>query len=142
MKTRALNFQNASVQSLSHVQLFGTPLTAAHQAFPSITNSWGLLKLMSIELVIPSNHLILCCPLLLLPSIFPRIRVFSNESVLCIRWPKYWSFRFSIIPSNEYSALISFRIDWFDLLSAHGFSRVFSNTTVQKHQFSSTQLSL
>ena len=120
MKTRALNFQNASVQSLSHVQLFGTPLTAAHQAFPSITNSWGLLKLMSIELVIPSNHLILCCPLLLLPSIFPRIRVFSNESVLCIRWPKYWSFRFSIIPSNEYSALISFRIDWFDLLEVQG----------------------
>ena len=142
MKTRALNFQNASVQSFSHVQLFGTPLTAAHQAFPSITNSWGLLKLMSIELVIPSNHLILCCPLLLLPSIFPRIRVFSNESVLCIRWPKYWSFRFSIIPSNEYSALISFRIDWFDLLAVQGLSRVFSNTTVQKHHFFGTQLSL
>ena len=142
MKTRALNFQNASVQSLSHVQFFGTPLTAAHQAFPSITNSWGLLKLMSIESVIPSNHLILCCPLLLLPSIFPRIRVFSNESVLCIRWPKYWSFSFIIISSNEYSELISFRIDWFDLLSAHGLSRVFSNTTVQKHQLFGAQLSL
>ena len=120
MKTRALNFQNASVQSLSHVQLFGTPLTAAHQAFPSITNSWGLLKLMSIELVIPSNHLLLCCPLLLLPSIFPRIRVFSNESVLCIRWPKYWSFIFSTSPSNEYSGMMSFRIDWFALLAVQG----------------------
>ena len=120
MKTRTLNFQNASVQSFSHVQLFATPLTAAHQAFPSITNSWNLLKLMSIELVIPSNHLILCRPLLLLPSVFPSIRVFSNESVLCIRWPKYWSFSFSISPSSGYSVLISFRIDWFDLLSAYG----------------------
>ena len=120
MKTRALNFQNASVQSLSHVQLFATLLTPAHQAFPSITNSWNLLKLMSIELVIPSNHVILCRPLLLLPSVFPSIRVFSNESVLCIRWPKYWSFSFSISPFNGYSVLISFRIDWFDLLSAYG----------------------
>ena len=105
------------VQSLSHVQLFVTPWTAAHQASLSITNSWSLLKLMPIESVMPSNHLILCRPLLLPPSIFPGIRVFSNESVLCIRWPKYWSFRFSISPSNEYSGLISFRVDWLDLLA-------------------------
>ena len=106
-----------SVQSLSHVWLFVTPWTAARQA--SITNSQSLLKLMSIELVMPSNHLILC-HLLLLPSIFPRIRVFSNESVLCIRWPKYWSFNFSISPSNEYSGLISFRMNWLDLLVVQG----------------------
>ena len=99
------------VQSLSPVQLLATPWAAAHQASLSIANSWSLLKLMSTESVIPSNHLILCHPLLLLPSIFPSIRVFSNESVLPIRWPKYWSFSFSISPSNEYSALISFRID-------------------------------
>ena len=109
-----------SVQSLSHVQLFVTPWTAARQAFLSITNSRSLLKLMSIESVMPSNHLILCCPLLLLPSIFPGIRVFSNESVLPRRWPEYWSFSFSISPSNEYSGLISFRIDWLDLLAAQG----------------------
>ena len=108
------------VQSLSHVQLFATPWTAAHQAFLSITNSWSSLKLMSIKLVMPSNHLNLCRPLLLLPSTFPSIRVFSNESALCIRWPKYWSFRFSISPSNDYSRLISFRIDWFDLLAVQG----------------------
>ena len=107
----------SSVQWLSHVQLFVTPWTIARQASLSITNSRSLLKLMSIELVMPSNHLILCHPLHLLPSIFPSIRVFSNESVLCIRWPKYWSFIFSISPSNEYSGLISFRIDWFDLLA-------------------------
>ena len=100
---------------LSRVQLFATPWTAAHQASLSITNSQSLLKLMSIKLVMPSNHLILCHPLLLLPSIFPSIRVFSNESVLCIRWPKYWIFSFSISPSNEYSGLISFRMDWLDL---------------------------
>ena len=93
-----------------------TPWTAAHQASLSITNSWSLLKLMSIESVMPSDHLILCRPLLLLPSIFPSIRVFLNKSVLCSRWPKYWSFSFSICPSNEYSGLISFRTDWFDLL--------------------------
>ena len=93
-----------------------TPWTAAHQASPSFTISWSWLKLMSIESVMPSNHLILCHPLLLLPSIFPSIRVFSNELALCIRWPKYWSFTFSLSPSNEYSRLISFRIDWFDLL--------------------------
>jgi len=101
-------YQFSSVQSLSHVRLFATPWTAAHQASVSITNSWSLLKLMSIELVMPSNHLILCRPLLLLPSIFPNIRVFYKESVLHIRWPKYWSFSFSISPSNEYSGLISF----------------------------------
>ena len=103
--------------SFSHVQLFATPWTAAHQASVTITNSQNLLKFMSIESVMPSNHLILCYPLLLLTSIFPSIRVFSNESVLHIRWPKYWSFSFSISPSNEYSGLISFRIHWLDLLA-------------------------
>ena len=110
----------SSVQSLSHVQLFATPWTAAFQASLSITNARSLLKFMSIELVMPSNHLILCCPLLL-PSIFPSIRVFSNESVLCIRWPKYWHFSFSISPSNEYSGLISFRMDWLDIYYIHIF---------------------
>ena len=110
----------SSVQSLSCVQLFATPWTAARQASLSITNSQSLLKLMSIELVIPSNHLILCCCLLLPPSIFPSIRVFSNESALHIRWPKYWSFSFNIRPSNEYSGLISFRMDWLDLLAVQG----------------------
>ena len=105
---------------LSHVQLFATPWTAARQACLSITNSWSLLKLMSIESVMPSSHLILCRPLLLLPSIFPSIRVFSNESALCIRWPKYWSFSFNISPSNEHSGLISFRMDWLDLLAVQG----------------------
>ena len=103
-----------SVQSLSRVQFFAIPWTAAHQASLSIIKSWSLLKLMSIESVMPSNHFILCCPLLFLPSIFPSIRVFSNESVLRIRWPNYWSFSFSFSPSNEYSGLISYRIDWFD----------------------------
>ena len=109
---------SGSVQSLSHIWLFDTPWTAAYQASLSITNSWTLLKLMSIKLVMPSNHLILCCSLLLLPSVFPSARVFFNESFLHIRWPKYWSF--SISPSNEYSGLISFRIDWFDLLAVQG----------------------
>ena len=109
-----------SVQSLSHVWLFATPWTAACHASLSITKSWSLLKLMCIELVMPSNHLILCHPLLLLPSLFPSIRVFSNESVLHIRRPKYWSFSFNISPSNEYSGLISFRMDWFDLLAVQG----------------------
>ena len=113
-----LNF--SSVKSLSRVWLFATPWTAARQASLSITNSQSLLKLMSIESVMPSNHFILCDPLLLPPSIFPSIRVFSNESILHIRWPKYWRFSFSIIPSNEYSGLISFRIDWFDLLAVQG----------------------
>ena len=107
----------SSVQLLSHVQFFMTPSTAACQAFLSITNSRSLLKLMPIEWVMPSNHLIFCHPLLLPSSIFPRIRVFSNESVLLIRWPKYWSFSFSISPSNVYSGLISFRMDWLDLLA-------------------------
>ena len=106
-----------SVQSLSHVQLFTTPWTAAHQASLFITNSWSLLKLMSIESVMLSNHLALCHPLLLPPSVFPSKGVFSNESVLCIRWPEYWSFSFSISPSNEYSGLISFRIDCLDCLA-------------------------
>ena len=109
-----------SVQSLSHVQLFETPWTAARKASLSITNSRSLLKLMSIKSVMSSNLLILHHPLLLPPSIFSSIRVFSNESVLRIRWPKYWSFSFSISPSNEYSGLISFRIDWFDLLAVQG----------------------
>ena len=107
----------SSLQSLSHVQFFATPWTASHQASLSIHNSWSLLKLMSIESVISSNHLVLCHPLLFLPSIFPSIRVFSNESSLHIRWPNYWSFSFSISPSNKYPRLISFRIDWFDLLA-------------------------
>ena len=109
--------QFSSVHSLSHVQLFATPWTAACQASLSVTNSRSLLKLMSIKSVMPSNHLILCHPLLFLPSIFPSITVFSNESVLYIRWPKYWSFSFSISHSNEYSRLISFRMDWLDRLA-------------------------
>ena len=109
-----------SVQLLSCVRLFATPWTAAHQASLSITVSQSLLKLMSTESVMPSSHLTLCCPLLLLPSIFPSIRVFSNESALHIRWPKYWSFRFSISPSNEYSGLISSRMNWLDLLAVQG----------------------
>ena len=108
------------VQSLSCVRLFVTPWTATCQASLSITNSWSLLKLMSIESLMPSNHLILCHPLLLLPSIFPSIKVFSNESVLCIRWPKYWNFTFNISSSNEYSGLIASRIDWLDLLAVQG----------------------
>ena len=132
----------SSVHSLSHVQLFVTQWTAARQASLSITNFQSLLKLMSIQSVMISNHLILCHPLLLLPSIFPNIRVFSSESVLCIRWPKYWSFNFSSSSSNEYSGLISFRMDWLDLLVSKGLSRAFSYTTVQKHQFFGTQLSL
>ena len=110
----------SSVQLLSRVQLFATPWTAAHQTSLLITKSRSLLKLMSIASVMPSNHLILCCPLLPPPSIFPSIRVFSNESALCIRWPKYWSFSFNISPSNEYSGLISFRMDWLDLLAVQG----------------------
>ena len=110
--------QFSSVQSLSRVWLFETPWTAAHEASLSIANSWILHKLMSIEWVMPSNHLIICHPLVLLPSIFPSIRVFSNESTLCVRWPKYWSFSFNIKPSNEHLGLISFRMDWLDLLAA------------------------
>ena len=118
------------------------PWTAARQASLSITNSRSFLKLMSIKSVMPSNHLILCYPLLLPPSTIPSIRVFSNESVLRIKWPKYWSFSFNISPNNEYSGLISFRMDWLISLQSKGLSRVFSNTTVQKNQFFSTQLSL
>ena len=114
------SIQFSSVQSHSRVQLFATPWTTAHQASLSITNSQSLHKLMSIELVMPSNRLTLCHPLLLLTSIFPSIRVFSSESVLCIRWSKYWSFSFSISPSNEYSGLISFRIDWLNLHEVQG----------------------
>ena len=114
------NFSFSSVQSLSHVQHFATPWTAARQVSLSITNSRSLLKLKSIESVMPSNHLILCRPLFLLPSIFPNIRVFSNESALRIRWPKYWSFSFNISPSNEHPRLISFRMDWLDLLAVQG----------------------
>ena len=115
-----MNFQFSSGQSLSRVQLFATPWTAARQASLSITNSRSLLKLISIESVMPSNQLILCLLLLLLPSIFPSIRVFSNELVLHIRWPKHWSFSFSISPSNEHPGLISFRMDWLDLLAVQG----------------------
>ena len=111
--------QFSSVQSLSRVRLFATPWIAACQASLSITNSWSSLKLMSIELVMPSSHLILCCPLLLLLQIPPSIRVFSNESTLRMKWPKYWSFRLSISPSNEHLGLISFRMDWLDLLAVH-----------------------
>ena len=116
-----------------------TPWTTARQASLSITNSQSLLKLMSIESVMPSNHFILCRPLLLLPSIFPSIRIFSNESVLCIRWPKYWSFSFSIIPSNEYSGLISFRMDWLDLLAVQGTQE--SSPTPQFKSINSSVLS-
>ena len=116
----SMNIQFSSPPLLSCVWLFATPYTVAHQASLSITNSWSLLKLMSTELVMPSNHLTLYRPLLLLPSIIPSIRVFSNESVLHIRWPKYWSFSFSISPSNEYSGLVSFRRDWLDLFAVQG----------------------
>ena len=115
-----LHFQFSSVQSFKRVQLFGAPWTAACQASLSITNPERLLKLMSIKLVMPTNHLILCCPLLFPPLIFPSIKVFSNESILHMTWPKYWSFSFSISPSNEYSGLISFRMDWLDLLAIQG----------------------
>ena len=133
------NFPRAVQFSRSVVSDSVTSCTAARQTFLSITNSRSLLKLMSIKSVMPSNHLILCHPLLLLPSIIPSFRVFSNESVLRIRWPEYWSFSFTISPSNEYSGLISFRMDWLDLLAVLG---VVSKTTVQKHQFVSAQLSL
>ena len=120
MQPRYISVQFSSVQSISHVWFFATPWTVASQVSLSINNSWSLLKLMSIESEIPSNYLILCCPLLLLPSIFPRIRVFSKESALHIRWPKYWRFNFSISPSNEHPGLISFRMDWLNLLAVQG----------------------
>ena len=134
--------QISSVQSLSRVRLFATLWTAAHQASLSITNSQSSLKLMSIESVMPSNHLIFCHPLLLPPSIFPTIRVFSNESVLRIRWPKYWSFSFSISPSSEHPGLISFRMNWLDLLAVQGTLKSLLQHHSSKHQFFSTQSSL
>ena len=135
------HYGHSPVQLLSCVWFFVTPWTAARQASLSITKSWSLLKLMSIESVMPSHHLILCHPLLLPPSILPSIRVFSNESVLHIRWPKYWSFSFSISLSNEYSGLISLGWTGWIALQFKGLSRVFFNTTVQKHRFFNTQLS-
>ena len=131
------------VQSLRHVQVFVTPWTAAGWASLSFTISWSLLKFMSIELVMPSNHVILCCPLLFLPSIFPSIEIFSNEWVLCIRWPKYWTFSFSSSPFSEYSGLISFRMDWFDLLAVQGtLKSLLSSTTILWHSgFFMAQLS-
>ena len=129
----------SSVQSLSRVRLFVTPWIAAHQASLSVTNSGSSLRLTFIQSVMPSSHLILGRSLLLLPSIPPSIRVFSNESTLHIRWPKYWSFSFSIIPSKEIPRLISFRMDWLDLLAVQGALKSLLNTTVQKHQFFSSQ---
>ena len=132
--------QSSSVQSLSHVRLIATLWTAVRQASLSITISRSSLKLTSIESMMPSSHRILCHPLLLLPPVPPSIRVFSNESTLCMRWPKYWSFSFSIIPSKEHSGPISFKWTGWISLQSKGLSRVFSNTTVQKHQFFGTQL--
>ena len=129
-------FQFSSVQSLSRVRLFATPWTTARQASLSITNSWSPPKPMSIESVMPSNQIILYCPLLLLPSIFPSTRVFSNESALCIRWPKYWSFNFNISPSNEHPGLISFKMDWLDLLAVQGTLR----SLLQHHSSKATIL--
>ena len=139
LKSYRISF--SSVQLLSRVRLFATPRTAARQAFLSITNSWSSLNLMSTESVMPSNHLILCRPLLLLLSIFPSIRVFSNESALHIRWSKYWSFSFCILPMNTQDWSPLGCTGWISLQSK-GLSRVFSNTTVQKHQFFGAQLSL
>ena len=130
-----------SVQSLSRVRLFATPWIGARQASLSITNCQSLPKPMSIKSVMPSNHLILCRPLLLLPSIFPSIRVFSSKSALRIRWPKFWSFSFNISPSNEQPGLISFRMDWLDLLALQGTLKGILQTTFQKHQFFGAQLS-
>ena len=132
----------SSVQSLSRVWLFATPWIAARQASLSITNTQSLPKLLSIKSVMPSSHLILCRPLLLLPPIPPRIRVFYSESTICMRWPKYWSFSFSISPSNEHPGLMSFRMDWLDILEVQGTLKSLLRTTVQKHQFFGTQPSL
>ena len=129
------DLQFSSVQSLSRVRLFATPRTAARQASLSIINSWSSLKLMSIDSVMPSNHLILCCPLLLLPPIPPSIRVFSNESALHMRWPKYWSFSLSISPSNEHPGLISFRMDWLDLLTVQGTLKSLFQNHIISHSF-------
>ena len=135
------DFSFSSVQSLSRVRLFATPWIAACQTSLSTTNSWSLCKLISIESVVPSSHLILCRPLLLLPPIPPSIRVFSSKSTIHIRWPKDWSFSFSISPSNEHPRLISFRMDWLDLLAVQGTLKRVFNTTVQKHQFFGARLS-
>ena len=142
-------FYNLTINYFSSVQFTcsvvsnpATPWIAACQASLSINNSQSWPKPMSIETVMPSNYFIFCCPLLLLPSIFPNIRVFSNESALCIKWPKYWSFSFNISLSNEHPRLISFRMNWLDPLQSKGLSRVFSKTAVQKHQFLCAQLSL
>ena len=134
-------YQFSSVQLLSHVRLYATPWIAACQASLSITNSRSSLKLTSIESVVPSSHLILCRPLFLLPPIPPRIRVFSNKSTLRMRWPKYWSFSFSIIPSKEHPGLNFFRMHWLDLLAVQGTLKSLPSTTVQKHQFFGAQLS-
>ena len=134
--------QFSSVQSLSRVRLFATPRIAAHQASLSITNSRSSLRLTPIESVMPSSHLILCRPLLILPPIPPSIRVFSSESTLRMKWPKYWSFSLSISPSDEHPGLISFRMDWLDLPAVQGTLKSLANTTVQKDQFFSAQLSL
>ena len=143
IEIKCSSVQFSSVQMLSHIQLFETPWPAAHQASLSITNSRSLLKLMSIESVMPSKHLILCHPLLLLPLIFPGIGVFSNESVLHIRWTKYWSFSFSISPSNKHSGLIPFRIDWLDLLAVQGALQHQSSkaSIIQRLAFFTVQLS-
>ena len=142
-QTNAYNFSHfQSVQSLSRDRLFATPWTTAHQASLSITNAWSLPKLMSTDLVIPSNHLILCRPLLLLPPIPPIISVFSNESTLRMMWPKYWSFSFSISPSNEHPGLISFRMDWLDLLAVQETLKSLLQQHSLKHQFFGAQLSL
>ena len=135
-------YQFSLVQSLSRVGVFVTPWTVEHQASLSITNSQSLLKLMSIESVMPSSHLIVCHLLLLLPPISPSISVFSNKSTLRVGWPKYWSFSFSISPSNEYSGLISFRMDWFDLLAVQGTLKSLLQHHSSKHQFLGSQLSL
>ena len=137
MNFKAQRDKCCSVQLLSHVWLFATPWTAAHQASLSVTNYQSLLKLMSIESVMPSNHLILCHPLLFLPSIFPSIRVFSKESALRIRWPKYWNFSFSISPSSVHPGLISFRMDWLDLLAVQGTLKIL----LQHHSSNSLALS-
>ena len=139
MKQKINNFV-VVVQSVSHAWLFAIPWAEAHQASLSFTISQSLLKLMSIESIMPSNHLILCCSLLLPPSVFPSIRIFSKELAFHIRWPKYWSL--SISPSSEYSGLISFRIDWFDFLAVQGILKLFSSTRMRKHQFFGTQPSL
>ena len=146
MKCQSVSSVTQSVQSLSRVQLFVTPWTAACQVSLTVINTQSLLECMSIKSLMPSSHLILCHPLLLLPSIFPNIRVFSKESVLRIRWPKYWSFSFSISPSNEYSGLISFRMDWLDLLAVQGTLKSLlqhhsSKASILQHSFFIVQLS-